>query len=357
VEDLVGEPDGLISGSLDRLWNSFEELANNPAGLGVRNIAVQELRNTTESISRVGRGFKELRGRINDDVVRLVGEVNRLTAEVADVNGQIINRRGTEAPNSLLDKRDAILDSLAELVGSTTTFEGDRATIRIGGVQAVGVTGARLLEVDSATNTLSIGGQVLSAGGELGAKNWFANDELLEFHGDFDRWALEVAAALNAIHTIGWVDSTAAGDLLVNFNANDAGATIGINMTGPRRWGVSDTPGPPFPAASGLGAQRLADLRTANRGLGFSATLGDALKIFALGLANDTAEAARVHEVQEEVTMALDLQRSSEIGVQLDEEMIDLITYQRAYQAPGRVVTATDELLDTLINRTGVVGR
>jgi flagellar hook-associated protein 1 FlgK len=153
------------------------------------------------------------------------------------------------------------------------------------------------------------------------------------------------------------VDSTAAGDLLVNFNANDAGATIGINMTGPRRWGVSDTPGPPFPAASGLGAQRLADLRTANRGLGFSATLGDALKIFALGLANDTAEAARVHEVQEEVTMALDLQRSSEIGVQLDEEMIDLITYQRAYQAPGRVVTATDELLDTLINRTGVVGR
>ena len=44
-------------------------------------------------------------------------------------------------------------------------------------------------------------------------------------------------------------------------------------------------------------------------------------------------------------------------GVSIDEEMVNLITYQRAYEAAARVMTAVDQSLDTLINRTGVVGR
>jgi flagellar hook-associated protein 1 FlgK len=34
-----------------------------------------------------------------------------------------------------------------------------------------------------------------------------------------------------------------------------------------------------------------------------------------------------------------------------------MLAYQRAYQGAARVMTAIDEMLDTLINRTGVVGR
>ena len=34
-----------------------------------------------------------------------------------------------------------------------------------------------------------------------------------------------------------------------------------------------------------------------------------------------------------------------------------MLTYQRAYQGAARVMTAVDELLDTLINHTGLVGR
>ena len=44
-------------------------------------------------------------------------------------------------------------------------------------------------------------------------------------------------------------------------------------------------------------------------------------------------------------------------GVSVDEEMVNLLTYQRAYEAAARVMTAIDQNLDTLINRTGVVGR
>ncbi len=47
----------------------------------------------------------------------------------------------------------------------------------------------------------------------------------------------------------------------------------------------------------------------------------------------------------------------SATGVDLDEEMTNLVMFQRAYEGAARVMTAVDQALDTLINRTGVVGR
>ena len=47
----------------------------------------------------------------------------------------------------------------------------------------------------------------------------------------------------------------------------------------------------------------------------------------------------------------------SNASVDLDEENVNLLSYQHAYQGAARVMTAIDEMLDTLINRTGLVGR
>ncbi len=44
-------------------------------------------------------------------------------------------------------------------------------------------------------------------------------------------------------------------------------------------------------------------------------------------------------------------------GVSLDEEATDMIRFQHAYQAAARVITTMDEMLNTLINNTGLVGR
>ena len=49
--------------------------------------------------------------------------------------------------------------------------------------------------------------------------------------------------------------------------------------------------------------------------------------------------------------------RESISGVNLDEEMADMIKFQHAYNAAARIMTAMDEALDTIINRMGAVGR
>ncbi len=56
------------------------------------------------------------------------------------------------------------------------------------------------------------------------------------------------------------------------------------------------------------------------------------------------------------VVTAISGQRQSVSGVSLDEEMTNLVTYQRGYQASARALTSLDEMLDTLINHTGAVG-
>ena len=53
---------------------------------------------------------------------------------------------------------------------------------------------------------------------------------------------------------------------------------------------------------------------------------------------------------------AIENQRQSVSGVSLDEEMTNLISFQRGYQASARTLTAMDSMLETLIEHTGVVG-
>ena len=53
----------------------------------------------------------------------------------------------------------------------------------------------------------------------------------------------------------------------------------------------------------------------------------------------------------------VEAQRQSTSGVNLDEEATNLSSAQHAYDAAARVVTTIDDMLDTLINKTGMVGR
>ena len=49
--------------------------------------------------------------------------------------------------------------------------------------------------------------------------------------------------------------------------------------------------------------------------------------------------------------------QQSVAAVDGDEETVSLVTFQAAFQASARVMSAIDEALDVLINKTGIVGR
>ena len=61
-------------------------------------------------------------------------------------------------------------------------------------------------------------------------------------------------------------------------------------------------------------------------------------------------------KTQTVVAAQVDASRESVSGVNLDEEMTNMLRFQHAYSAAARMITAIDETLDVLINRTGRVG-
>jgi flagellar hook-associated protein 1 len=70
----------------------------------------------------------------------------------------------------------------------------------------------------------------------------------------------------------------------------------------------------------------------------------------------ESQAALRAQSTAQSLSDAVDDRRQSVAGVSLDEEMTNLIRFQRGYQASARTMTTMDEMLDTLVNRTGKVG-
>ena len=70
-----------------------------------------------------------------------------------------------------------------------------------------------------------------------------------------------------------------------------------------------------------------------------------------------SAVSQRNLHIQASITTTVDAARESVAGVNLDEELTNMLSYQHAYAAAGRMITAIDEALDVLINGTGRVGR
>jgi flagellar hook-associated protein 1 FlgK len=77
----------------------------------------------------------------------------------------------------------------------------------------------------------------------------------------------------------------------------------------------------------------------------------------ALIAASVQAQAGRMAQVQQGVLEAAQARRDGVSGVNLDEEMSDMVRFQKSYNAAARMVTTLDEMLDTIISRMGVVGR
>lgn len=68
-------------------------------------------------------------------------------------------------------------------------------------------------------------------------------------------------------------------------------------------------------------------------------------------------EAERNVDNQTILTSEIDNRRLAVSSVSLDEEAVNMIRFQQAYNASARLITVVDEMLEVLINRTGLVGR
>jgi flagellar hook-associated protein 1 FlgK len=146
---------------------------------------------------------------------------------------------------------------------------------------------------------------------------------------------------VNVQHQAGFDLAGHAGKALFSGTTAD---TIQLAVTNPDELAAASVPDGSF---DGSNADKLADLARKDTGPDrkYRQLVVD------LGVEAQTVD--RRVTVQTSVVTNTDAARNGQSGVSLDEEMTNLVTSERAYQAAAKVISTIDEMLDTIINRMG----
>ncbi|MGY1695231.1 flagellar hook-associated protein FlgK [Geodermatophilus sp. SYSU D00814] len=374
VEQALREPGKSgIQSLLSDMWAGWDDVANSPDNTAVRGQVLERLGALVDGIRTSQTTIDAEWSRTRENLRVLVADVNSAAATIAELNQAIQRSAQSGMPvNELTDKRDLLVMDLADKVGATVQHRPDGVVdVSVGGIVLVSGAAATELTVvgtddpagiDPAVNPpadppriqTARGNLAVVPGGTAGGQLDALTRLLPRYRDALDDLAVDLATSLNAVHTTGAYDLDGAPGtpLLGSSGGPVTAASLRVLVTDPRKLAASgEPPTAGTPSLDNSVADRIAQLRLSPTGL--DATYRRT--VVELGV--QTSVAARSLEIQGVVTTQVDAARDSVAGVNLDEEMTNMLSYQHAYSAAGRLVTTIDEMLDQLINRTGVVGR
>jgi flagellar hook-associated protein 1 FlgK len=318
-----------LASQMSAFWSAWSDLANAPSSVAAKQGVVaagQELATTFHELSaqlstissQAGEQYKALTGP--------AGEVQNDANQIAQLNGQIkLAEEAGQQPGEMLDRRDQLLDKLSSLAQVTVSKQPDGTdTVSFGDAAKPLVEGTTVNWPQTLTQ---------SAGGRLGALLGLTGPTgaLASYQTALDNVAGTLASTVNALHTATPFFS----------GATAATLTVAVTAAQVQTSSTEDVGGNDV-------AQAIAALR------GGAAEQSYAALVEQVG--SNVQDAQDDQSNLQTTLTAINNQRQSVSGVSLDEEMTNLISFQRGYQASARTLTAMDSMLETLIEHTGTVG-
>ena len=362
VEGLLNEPgDEGLQAVIDGFFTSWHEVAAQP-GTGLDAASGQVLQSANALVAQlrfVSSGIDERWSSAAAELTATVSELNQATSDLGVVNQHIIEGTVAERPvNELLDRRDILIRTIGELSGGRAMIAQDgTASVMINNVTVVSgnrslpvtVAGATALKDATADPpSLMMGASAVPvSSGKLAGLLVALGNDLPHVSTQLDGVAIALRDSVNAVHYLGYTtDGNTGLDFFAGTGASDLSVipTTGADLAVASDLGVVD----------GNNAEKIADLsldEKAEEALGGPGASVQ-LRVLASEIGTRLQGLHQAVEVQDSVFATADAAINADAGVSVDEEMTSLLMYQRSYQASARVITAVDEMLDTLINRT-----
>jgi flagellar hook-associated protein 1 len=345
VETALPEPsDNGISAQLAKFWSAWADVANAPENGASRQALVDQGSTLATSIQQLYAQLNAAGGDASAEYGSITaspnGDVAQAASEIATLNDAI--KKAVSAgdhPNDLLDRRDLLLDKLSQLGQVSVTDLGN------GSIQVSFGDAAGPIVDDTAVNwpqsINNAGPPPTTSGGKLGALyNLFKpNGTIASLQSDLNAIAKDLAGKVNAIHNTGG----ATGVDFFTYTSGSEASTIAVNVSAAGV--VTSTSGATGDNDIALAISRLRGQSTDQLYSTFVTRIGSLAK-----------DAQRQEASAQALVSSVDSRRQSTSGVSMDEEMTNMIRFQRAFQASARAMNTMDDLLDTLISRTGRVG-
>ncbi len=371
IESVLQEPgENGLSAQLQEFWAGWQQMANRPDEPASAGMLLEQ---ASVLVSQIRRGYQQVDAQwsqVREQAAGLVDELNFAAGQVAELNAAIRQALVVgDGVNELLDQRSLLTAKIASLAGGTVRHADDGTVeIMIGGNALVSAGTARPVELVGASSMdgLAADGPVALKwahaevtvsmdGGELaGALSMLApaaagsGGGIHEAATAYNDFASRLADAVNDVHTAGALPDGTTGHLFFEYDPADPARSLRVVPQGLDDIAAAE---PGMGGYDGSVADRIAQL-----GVG-AGSPNDTWAEFVIRTGvNTSTEIQQAHlagVASESATNAL----LANSAVDIDEENVNLLTYQVAYQGAARVMTAVDEMLNTLINRTGLVGR
>jgi len=350
----MGRIETALSGNKlgDRLtafFTSARSIAADPSSLAPRAAMLETASSVASAFANTGAAFDGAASDLDISAQSAVNELNGLSAALAKINSGIgRSAPGTSGAAALADQRDQLLEQMSAITDISATIDAHgRAAVRVGGANGtVLVQGDSAGTVTYARNGGAVALAIQNNAGEVSALAPNAGvlagivegaQRIDDAKQDVEAKARAFADGVNAVQASGHDLSGTAGQPM--FAVGDPASQLTLTLHDPR--GI---------AAAGVGAgvrdnSNLANLDTLRTTAKFEEGVNS------LTTANAAALSARRGVAQAQTAMydAAVSARNSVSGVNVDEEAVDLLRFQQAYQASSRVIQIARETLNSIL--------
>jgi flagellar hook-associated protein 1 FlgK len=356
VEASFNEPsDAGLSAVMSQFFNAWQDLSTHPEDSSARNSVIQQGTLLSQSFQRLHTELTQIGASLIDDVNVKIGSINQLTAEISDLNNRITSAAASGGePSDLEDQRDLKIEELSKLANIQVSIDTNgTANVSIGGMTVASSTGSIPLTAEQVGGQIQIFTakdhiQVNVTSGEVGGELKMYNTTIPGYLSRLDELAGALIDHVNALHSAGYGLGTPPSTG-VNFFSGTSAADISVDAA------VAADPSLVAASQDGTPGDNSVALAIANAAndkvmTGNTLTLSQFYNGLASSVGSDINAVSGTADSQQLVLAQLENQRQSVSGVSLDEEMTNLIQYQRAYDAAARLVNTANQMFQTVID-------
>jgi len=326
--------------------NSLRALAADPVDPALRTATLEQARTLTKTFNIAAQGLDTVGQGLRFDATDGVKQVNQSASELARINLQLARATpGTSDQVNLLDQRDRLLSTLSTYADISTSFAADQ-TVEVhiggsGGPQLVTGGTANALAMSAAADgtisfTVGASAVTLSSGQLAGQAQGLV--AVRDSRTTLDGIANNLIATANAAQASG-VDQTGATGQPLFSGSGAAGIALAL---------TAGTGLATAPAGAGAGSRDPANLNAFSTALNTADITGQID-----GLLFTVSSAAQGRKVTADalgsIASSAKLALDSQAGVNLDEEAVNLVKYQQAFQASGKAIQIAADCIDTIL--------
>ena len=336
-----------IYNALTGFESALQQLGPDPTNASLRSSVIEQGRTlaggfqiAAQELASVGKGLQF-------DAQAGVSQVNDIARQLALTNVRLTALgQGNSDQTALADQRDQLLDKLSKFGDITTTFAANGTVqVQLGGSSGpnlvAGGTPSTLTATTNPDGTLAYtvgAAPVAFSGGSLAGAN-LALTKLDAVSKSLDTIAGSIIATVNTAQANGVaLDGTAGQPLFTGTTA----ATFGVAA-------VTGSAIATAPAGAGAGSRNAGNLTALQAALTAADPSGRTNALLfdvSATVASNTTTRAALKTISNNAQTAL----AAQSGVNLDDEAVNLVRYQQAFQASGKVIEIARSLFDTLLN-------